>query len=140
MASTCLIFLSLLLSLRSEYLFWETSNIFINLILFQEANKPPDSWFELKINTHVYVTGLPEDVTVDEVSINFCLALPESLIFLAKTNLGIIVGCGNIFQVWNYKRGTFLFLYSLLICKTKIYGIYLFSVFRITLKVSVIFN
>ncbi|CAI8603221.1 unnamed protein product [Vicia faba] len=33
----------------------------------KEANKPPDSWFELKINTHVYVTGLPEDVTVDEV-------------------------------------------------------------------------
>ncbi|XP_050115372.1 splicing factor U2AF-associated protein 2-like [Malus sylvestris] len=33
----------------------------------KEANKPPDSWFELKINTHVYVTGLPDDVTVDEV-------------------------------------------------------------------------
>ncbi|WJX19144.1 hypothetical protein P8452_08864 [Trifolium repens] len=33
----------------------------------KEANKPPDSWFELKVNTHVYVTGLPEDVTVDEV-------------------------------------------------------------------------
>ncbi|XP_027365394.1 splicing factor U2AF-associated protein 2 isoform X2 [Abrus precatorius] len=33
----------------------------------KEANKPPDSWFELKINTHVYVTGLPEDVTTDEV-------------------------------------------------------------------------
>ncbi|RDY05479.1 HIV Tat-specific factor 1-like protein, partial [Mucuna pruriens] len=32
----------------------------------KEANKPPDSWFELKINTHVYVTGLPEDVTTDE--------------------------------------------------------------------------
>lgn len=39
-----------------------------NLLLFQEANKPPDSWFELKVNTHVYVTGLPEDVTVEEVS------------------------------------------------------------------------
>nr|GMC76961.1 splicing factor U2AF-associated protein 2 [Ipomoea batatas] len=34
----------------------------------KEANKPPDSWFELKVNTHVYVTGLPEDVTLDEVS------------------------------------------------------------------------
>lgn len=34
----------------------------------QEANKPPDSWFDLKVNTHVYVTGLPDDVTVDEVS------------------------------------------------------------------------
>ncbi|KAF1878514.1 hypothetical protein Lal_00047183 [Lupinus albus] len=33
----------------------------------KEANKPPDSWFELKINTHIYVTGLPEDVTTDEV-------------------------------------------------------------------------
>ncbi|PQP95032.1 splicing factor U2AF-associated protein 2 isoform X2 [Prunus yedoensis var. nudiflora] len=32
-----------------------------------EANKPPDSWFELKVNTHVYVTGLPDDVTFDEV-------------------------------------------------------------------------
>ncbi|KAM3703612.1 hypothetical protein ACJW31_04G110500 [Castanea mollissima] len=33
----------------------------------KEANKPPDSWFELKVNTHVYVTGLPEDVTIEEV-------------------------------------------------------------------------
>jgi hypothetical protein len=33
----------------------------------QEANKPPDSWFELKVNTHVYVTGLPDDVTTEEV-------------------------------------------------------------------------
>lgn len=33
----------------------------------KEANKPPDSWFELKQNTHVYVTGLPDDVTVEEV-------------------------------------------------------------------------
>ncbi|CAL0316648.1 unnamed protein product [Lupinus luteus] len=33
----------------------------------KEANKPPDSWFELKVNTHVYITGLPEDVTTDEV-------------------------------------------------------------------------
>lgn len=78
MASPCLIFLSLLLWLKSVHLFWETNDISINLFLFQEANKPPDSWFELKINTHVYVTGLPEDVTIDEVSINFCLALPES--------------------------------------------------------------
>lgn len=37
----------------------------------QEANKPPDSWFELKVNTHVYIAGLPEDVTVDEVVSNF---------------------------------------------------------------------
>ncbi|KAJ6317896.1 hypothetical protein OIU76_013443 [Salix suchowensis] len=33
----------------------------------KEANKPPDSWFELKVNTHVYVTGLPDDVTAEEV-------------------------------------------------------------------------
>lgn len=49
-----------------------------DLVLFQEANKPPDSWFELKINTHVYVTGLPEDVTTDEVSLHFFLNFPES--------------------------------------------------------------
>ncbi|CAN1154253.1 HIV Tat-specific factor 1 homolog, partial [Linum perenne] len=34
----------------------------------KEANKPPDSWFELKVNTHVYVTGLPDDVTAEEVA------------------------------------------------------------------------
>ncbi|KVI07551.1 splicing factor U2AF-associated protein 2 [Cynara cardunculus var. scolymus] len=33
----------------------------------KEVNQPPDSWFELKVNTHVYVTGLPDDVTFDEV-------------------------------------------------------------------------
>ncbi|GAB4855904.1 hypothetical protein Ancab_024544 [Ancistrocladus abbreviatus] len=33
----------------------------------KEANKQPDSWFELKVNTHVYVTGLPDDVTAEEV-------------------------------------------------------------------------
>ncbi|KAL5580101.1 hypothetical protein UlMin_012543 [Ulmus minor] len=33
----------------------------------KEANKPPDSWFELKVNTHVYVSGLPDDATFDEV-------------------------------------------------------------------------
>ncbi|CAO2153393.1 unnamed protein product [Urochloa humidicola] len=32
----------------------------------KEANKPPDSWFDLKVNTHVYVNGLPDDVTVEE--------------------------------------------------------------------------
>lgn len=34
----------------------------------KEANKPPESWFELKVNTHVYVTGLPDDVTAEEVA------------------------------------------------------------------------
>uniref|UniRef100_A0A2P2KQ19 GYF domain-containing protein n=1 Tax=Rhizophora mucronata TaxID=61149 RepID=A0A2P2KQ19_RHIMU len=33
----------------------------------KESNKAPDGWFELKINTHVYVTGLPDDVTIEEV-------------------------------------------------------------------------
>lgn len=33
----------------------------------KEANKPPSSWFELKVNTHIYVAGLPDDVTFDEV-------------------------------------------------------------------------
>ncbi|XP_042031848.1 HIV Tat-specific factor 1 homolog [Salvia splendens] len=33
----------------------------------KEPNKPPDSWFDLKVNTHVYVTGLPEDVTIEEM-------------------------------------------------------------------------
>nr|KJB19185.1 hypothetical protein B456_003G087900 [Gossypium raimondii] len=33
----------------------------------KEANKPPDSWFQLKVNTHVYVTGLPDDVTAEEL-------------------------------------------------------------------------
>lgn len=37
-------------------------------IHFQEPNKPPDSWFELKVNPHIYVTGLPDDVTLEEVS------------------------------------------------------------------------
>lgn len=46
--------------------FFDTSLFFFNNL--QEANKPPDSWFELKVNTHVYVTGLPDDVTFDEVS------------------------------------------------------------------------
>ncbi|KAL5995190.1 hypothetical protein ACLOJK_025248 [Asimina triloba] len=32
----------------------------------KEANKPPDSWFDLKVNTHAYVTGLPDDVTAEE--------------------------------------------------------------------------
>lgn len=38
-----------------------------NQVEKKEANKGPDGWFELKINTHVYITGLPEDVTIDEV-------------------------------------------------------------------------
>ncbi|XP_020676666.1 splicing factor U2AF-associated protein 2 isoform X1 [Dendrobium catenatum] len=34
----------------------------------KESNKVPDSWFDLKVNTHVYVTGLPDDVTAEEVA------------------------------------------------------------------------
>ncbi|KAF8064756.1 hypothetical protein N665_1169s0014 [Sinapis alba] len=33
----------------------------------KEANKPPEAWFELKVNPHIYVTGLPKDVTIEEV-------------------------------------------------------------------------
>ncbi|KAG8082528.1 hypothetical protein GUJ93_ZPchr0014g47187 [Zizania palustris] len=33
----------------------------------KEANKPPDSWFDLKVNTHVYINGLPDDVTGEEI-------------------------------------------------------------------------
>lgn len=33
----------------------------------KEANTPAEGWFDLKVNTHVYVTGLPEDVTMEEI-------------------------------------------------------------------------
>ena len=33
----------------------------------QEAQKEPEAWFDLKVNTHVYIDGLPEDATMDEV-------------------------------------------------------------------------
>ncbi|XP_042408143.1 splicing factor U2AF-associated protein 2-like isoform X3 [Zingiber officinale] len=33
----------------------------------KEANKPPDGWFDLKVNTHIYVTGLPDDVAAAEI-------------------------------------------------------------------------
>lgn len=33
----------------------------------KEGATETEGWFELKVNTHVYVTGLPEDATVDEV-------------------------------------------------------------------------
>ncbi|KAF8393816.1 hypothetical protein HHK36_020014 [Tetracentron sinense] len=33
------------------------------LLIFEEAN----SWFDLKVNTHVYVTELPDDVTAEGV-------------------------------------------------------------------------
>ena len=33
----------------------------------QEANAKPEGWFDLKTNTSVYVTGLPDDVEVEEV-------------------------------------------------------------------------
>ncbi|KAI3830454.1 hypothetical protein MKX03_018144 [Papaver bracteatum] len=35
----------------------------------KEANKPPDSWFDLKVNTHVYITGLLYDVTAEVVEV-----------------------------------------------------------------------
>jgi len=33
----------------------------------KEADKPPEGWFDLKVNTNVYVTGLPDDVTAEEI-------------------------------------------------------------------------
>lgn len=48
------------------YLIFSPFYFITHLFILQEANKPPDSWFELKVNTHVYVTGLPDDVTFDE--------------------------------------------------------------------------
>jgi HIV Tat-specific factor 1 len=33
----------------------------------QEPTKEPEAWFDLKVNTHVYIDGLPEDATVEEV-------------------------------------------------------------------------
>ncbi|KAJ7534422.1 hypothetical protein O6H91_13G093700 [Diphasiastrum complanatum] len=38
-----------------------------NEVAKTEPEKEPEGWFELKINTHVYVTGLPEDATMEEV-------------------------------------------------------------------------
>lgn len=35
------------------------------------ALPPPAQWFDLKNNTSVYVTGLPEDTSVDEVAAAF---------------------------------------------------------------------
>jgi HIV Tat-specific factor 1 len=37
------------------------------MFFWQEADKPPSAWFELKVNTNVYVNGLPDDVTAEEV-------------------------------------------------------------------------
>lgn len=79
--------------------------------LFQEANKPPNSWFELKVNTHVYVTGLPEDVTNDEVSFNHCPKLRSLFLVARKWQGKYVVGCGGVFQVWHYKRGIILYFY-----------------------------
>lgn len=52
----------------------------------EEPLKPPPStnpegWFELKVNTHVYVTGLPDDVTIEEVAEVFskCGIIKEDL-------------------------------------------------------------
>jgi hypothetical protein len=33
------------------------------------------SWFDLKVKTHVYVTGSPDDVTVEEVNYSYQLIL-----------------------------------------------------------------
>jgi hypothetical protein len=54
----------------------------------KQPNNNPEGWFELKINTHVYVTGLPTDVTSEEVNY-FCLLdsiLNLSMWIKMKTN------------------------------------------------------
>lgn len=38
----------------------------------QEPQKDPEAWFDLKVNTHVYIAGLPEDATMEEVC-SYCL-------------------------------------------------------------------
>lgn len=73
--------------------------------LLQEANKPPDSWFELKVNTHVYVTGLPDDVTVDEVSFDNCYFLSWHISWGNMLIWEFIAGSRSIFQVWDNKGG-----------------------------------
>lgn len=83
---------------------WLQITLFILLIL-QEANKAPDSWFELKINTHVYVTGLPDDVTAEEVSHDWYLSCLVKFLF-ARNGFGkYFAGGGGIFQVWDNQSG-----------------------------------
>lgn len=63
----------------------------LKLFLFgQEAQKPPESWFDLKVNTHVYVTGLPEDVMAEEVS----------FFYLQKLRLLFVFLVGRLFSKW----------------------------------------
>eukprot|EP00955_Chlamydomonas_euryale_P019368 206326-Chlamydomonas_euryale.AAC.12 len=51
---------------RLEY--WTTS-LHRKLTLYAvKKEEKPATWFELKVNTSVYVTGLPDDVTVEEVA------------------------------------------------------------------------
>lgn len=55
----------------------------------------PLQWFELKNNTSVYVTGLPPDVTVDEVSAVFSKWVPAS--GLARFEISILpVRCHQV--------------------------------------------
>ena len=46
----------------------------------EEKEKKEQTWFDLKQNTSVYVTGLPEDVTIDEVRSSRVLASPSELL------------------------------------------------------------
>ncbi|CAK9862425.1 unnamed protein product [Sphagnum jensenii] len=39
----------------------------VELLPKKEPTKEPEAWFDLKVNTHVYIDGLPEDATVEEV-------------------------------------------------------------------------
>ena len=66
----------------------------------QEANKPPDSWFELKVNTHVYVTGLPDDVTFDEVICPSCFLTSILWIFDEFCFVSTMHGYENIVSIY----------------------------------------
>lgn len=80
----------------------------------QEANKPPDSWFELKVNSHVYVTGLPDDVTVDEVSHSHYFVFYEHTSCELKTNLRVLFQVVEVFSKCGIIKEVSLSLISIL--------------------------
>lgn len=60
------------MEIKSHFLTYISASVSKFQNHFQEANKPPESWFELKVNPHIYVMGLPSDVTLEEVSYGHC--------------------------------------------------------------------
>ena len=90
------------------------------LQLLQEPNKAPDSWFELKVNTHVYVNGLPDDVTAEEVSQIHFLRLYDSLsyegfhLILNLQVVEVFSKCGLIKEVVCILFSNFLVLFMVM--------------------------